>query len=101
MEYSDETLGVKLALPDELTVREQLQVDERVFLAAADGVDIYSRYWLGILPLIEDWECERIADPEVVDMDTETDPKVARIVRWVANTAAGHMAGLDDVPKNS
>jgi hypothetical protein len=99
MEYSDETLGVKLTLPDEFTVIERLDFDERVLLAAADGLNVYSRNWIGALPLLQEWECDLIPDPEALDMATETDPRVARLVRWVANTVAGHMIGLDDVPK--
>lgn len=99
MVYESEELGIKFSLPDELTVREQLKYNERVLLA--EDKDLYSRFWWGILPLLQEWECALIPEPGEIDLDTETDPRIARIVTFVGNAAAGHMTNLEDVPKNS
>lgn len=99
MKYENETLGVSFELPDDMTVREQLAFRERVFLAPGD-TDTYSRYWAGVLPLLSNWECEAMPDPEALDLDTETRVKVANIVNWVANTAAGHFTELDEPDPN-
>lgn len=96
--YENAELGVSFSLPDKITVRGQLQFRERVF--SSDG-DMYSRYWEGIAPLLKDWECDLIEDPEAVDLDTETSVQIANIVHWVSNQAALHMTQMDDVPKNS
>jgi hypothetical protein len=99
-EYANEMLGLTFTLPEQLTVREQLTFRERLFLSA-DDTDMYSRYWDAALPLVEDWQCEIVPDPQAVDLDAETDRRVADIVNWFANTVAGHMNEMDDVPKNS
>lgn len=96
--YENAELGVKFALPDKLTVREQLTFRERVFLLGEQ--DTYSRYWGGIIPLLEDWQCELIPEPEEIDLDTETNVKIANIINWVANTAAGHFTSLDESDPN-
>ena len=98
--YENEVLGLSFTLPESLTVRQQLAFRERLFTSIGE-LDMYSRYWEAARPLIEDWDCELVPDPTAVDLDTETDGRIADIVNWVANMVAGHMNALDDVPKNS
>jgi hypothetical protein len=97
MDYESESLGVSFSLPDRLTVREQLAYRERAFMT---GDSVFERIWLGAVPLIKNWKCDHIPDPAAVDLATETSAKVARVVAYVANVAAEHVASLDDVPKN-
>jgi hypothetical protein len=98
MKHENEELGVSFELPDSVTVREQLGFRERVFIIGEQ--DTYSRYWAGVIPLLDNWQCELIPDPEAVDLDTETDVQIANIINWVANTAAGHFASLEEPDPN-
>jgi hypothetical protein len=97
--FESEQYGVSFSLPAEMTVREQLGFRSRIFLNELD--DFYSKYWLGALPLLEDWKCDVIPDPNEVDLDKETDKRITNIVNWVCNTVAGHVEGIEDVPPNS
>lgn len=97
--YESENLGVSFSLPERLTVREHMQFRARLVDALAE--DAYTRYWLAVLPLVEDWQCEVIPDPAALDLDAFISWKVADVMQYVANTAAAHMLSLDDVPKNA
>lgn len=99
-EYENERFGLSFTLPTSLTAREHLRFRERLFVTMGDE-DTYSRYWQAALPLIEDWECELVPDPEAVDLDTETRREAADLIFYVSTTVAGHMHTMDDVPKNS
>jgi hypothetical protein len=99
MKYEDEDLGVKFSLPDKFTVRDQLKYNESILMN--QDIDIYSRAIGAIQPFVEDWECELVPDIAAVDLDEETDPRIARIISYVGLEALGHMAGLEDVSKNS
>ncbi len=99
-EYNNEDLGLSFGLPVDMTVRERLQYRERLFLTI-DTADMYSRYWDAVQPLLADWTCEIMPDPAAVDLDVETDPRMVEIVVFVANTVAGHMHDVEEVPKNS
>lgn len=98
MKYENDELGVSFSIPDAVSVRRQLEFRESVFVA--DG-SIYARYWAGARDVIDDWQCEVIPDIADFDMDAATSKLEANIVNWVANTVAGHMDSLEDVPKNS
>ena len=98
-EYENKQLGVCFSLPDKLTVREQLAYREQVLLNIDDNA--YIRNWIAGIPLLKEWQCEAIPEPEAFDFDSETDMRKADIVNFVANTVAGHMLTLEDVPKNS
>jgi hypothetical protein len=97
MNYENEALGVSFSLPDELTIRQQLELRTRVFQDESD--DAYSRWWAGILPLIEDWQCEDIPDPAALDLDAPGTWQEGHIVQWVSNMAAGYVTDLGTVPK--
>lgn len=94
--FENEALGVSFSLPDKLTVRQQLAFRQR--LAASDG-DLYSRYFMASVPLIEDWQCELVPVVADVDLDTETRTSVADIVQWMANEVAIYFTDLGTVPK--
>ena len=96
-EYENEGLGVKFALPDTLTVRQQLLWRGGIALS---GGSVFIRGWEGAKHLVEDWECEMIPDPLAFNLDDETDPAYADIVQYVANATYGHINDLEAVPKN-
>jgi hypothetical protein len=95
--YTNEKLGVSFSLPDKLTIRQQLDWRGRVFESAGTT---FLRHWLAVLPLIEDWDYEPHPKLEDIDLDKITDKAMADVIFWASNEAAGHMAGLDDIPKN-
>jgi hypothetical protein len=97
MEYKNEQLGCSFSLPDELTIRQQLLLRTRVFRDESE--DAYSQWWAGILPLIEDWQCEEIPDPVAFDLDDSGTWQQGNIVQWVSNMAAGYVIELGEVPK--
>lgn len=96
--YENAELGVSFTLPDELTIRQQLEWRGR--LIEEEGTS-FIRHWEAIRPMIQDWECEEIPDLEKLDIDKATGKKAADIVFWASNEAAGHMLELDEVPKNT
>ena len=95
--YENEKLGVSFTLPDKLTVRQQLDWRGRVF--ETEGTT-FLRHWQAVKPLIEDWAYEPDPVLEDIDIDTATDKALADVIFWASNEAAGHMAGLDAIPKN-
>ena len=99
MRYESEALGVSFELPDTLTVREQLLFRSRI--AERPREEHFTRYWYAAQSLIQEWQCDDIPDPAELDMDApDGDGRLSNIVMWVANTAAGHLAGIDIPPKN-
>lgn len=94
---SNDGLGLSFEVPDRFTVREQLEFRGRI--AGTAGEIALIRYWQAALSIITDWQCELVPDPAALDMDTETDVRIADIVQWTANAVAGHMAGIDTPPK--
>ena len=95
--YENEKLGVSFTLPDKLTVRQQLDWRGRVFETVGTT---FLRHWQAVKPLIEDWAYEPDSVLEDIDIDTATDKALADVIFWASNEAAGHMAGLDAIPKN-
>lgn len=98
-EFVNEKLGARFSVPDRLTVREQL----RYFSVreVADMGDVYEANWRACLPLVQGWQCAALPDPQALDLETSDDPQAARVMMWVANTVAGHVRRLGEVPKAS
>ena len=98
-EYRNDKLGVRFEVADTITVRKQLAYrSARQFLSVEDT---YAAHWRAALLLIEGWQCETVPDPKALDLDAVTDPQMTYIVLWAAGEVAGHVAGLDSVPKAS
>lgn len=97
-EFESEALGVKFSLPDAIPVSKQLLFRGGVW--GRRGNDNFIRFWEGAKELVQDWECELIADPLALDLDAETDPRIADIVQYVGVQTAGHITDLGAVPKN-
>jgi len=95
--YTNEKFGVSFTLPDKMTVRKQLDWRGRVI--ESDGTT-FIRHWQAIRPLIEDWDYEPFPKLADIDLDELTDKKLADVIFWASNEGAGHMSGLDDIPKN-
>ena len=96
-EYNDDELGVRLTIPDEIPVRQQLRY--RSASAFYHRADAYERFWEGAKELIDEWECEALPDKSV-SLDEVTDPAVTDIIFWACNAVSGHLNRLGDVPKN-
>lgn len=110
-EFINKELDVRFTVPDELTVRQQLQFKARVYRGAQVSDDMYIRYWEGAVGLIQDWsgaekngkgykESKTLPDPFEVDLDKETSHRVGDVLFWVGTTIAGHMYNLDNIEKN-
>ena len=114
MEVKVKELGLKFSVPDRPTVRQQLNYNGHIF--ANRLTDVFWRNWQAATALIEDWDCKAIPDFKLVyDMrmaedeaeqgavylDEATDPTITNILIRVGNEVAVHVAGLEDMPKNS
>lgn len=97
-EYKNDKLGVSFSVPESVPVRQQLRFKSAI--AASDKLDTYEQFWKGALVVIQDWKCEALPDPAVLDMDKDTRKITADVVAWVGNQVAAHMFSLEDVPKN-
>lgn len=97
MEHTNEALSVSFTLPDKFTVRMQLSYYSNL----ARGSELFERYWLGALAVLENWKCERIPDPLALNLDEVTDPKITDVILWVGLEVKRRMDTLEDVPKNS
>lgn len=97
-DFESEALGVKFSIPDAIPVRHQLLFRGGVW--GRKGSDNFIRFWEGAKELVQNWECELIPDPQALDMDQETNPRIADIVQYVGITTAGHITDLGAVPKN-
>ncbi len=112
MEFHNEELGVKFAVPDRPTVFQQMAYQAAYFTLRLDNM--YWRSWVSALGLISDWKCEAIPDPalvfeskvapdESVDgvyLDEVTDPTITGILIYVGNSVMIHITNLEDIPKN-
>lgn len=98
MEFKSEAFGVSFTLPSPITVRLQLNYTSVAILAR--GKELFEQYWLAALSVIRDWHCELIPDPQKLDLEQETNPRIAEIVVWVGMEVKKHMDRLEDVPKN-
>lgn len=96
--YTNENIGVSFSLPETMSTRDGL--DLRARLVEASDENAYIRWWLAVLPLLEDWQCDDLPDPAAFDLDAPATWRIMDIVQWVGNTTAGHMAELENVPKN-
>jgi hypothetical protein len=70
-------------------------------VSAATGPTLYTRFWEGIKPMIDEWNCPAIPDYRTFSLDDSEDFEAAAVVIWAADMVAGHMIGLETVPKNS
>lgn len=99
-EYTIESVGLRLTVPDRLTVRQQLEY--KGLIAFADRAEAYPRFWDGARRLIDKWECEKMPEKDV-DIDEVDDPEIADIIFMACNIVNGHLNRLENeaVPKNS
>ena len=99
--YENEALGASFTLPKQFTVRQNLTY--KGIVGRAKGDDYFIEYWRAGQKLLEDWQSELIPDFAAVDIETETDPRIADTIFWAANTIARHMMTLTSggVEKNS
>lgn len=98
MNFDNDKLGVHFTLPDKVTVRDQLAYFSNAGLA--HGKQLFERFWLGAVSIIQNWKCDLIPDIEKFDLDAATDPNITNIVIWVGMRVKEHMDSLDDIPKN-
>ena len=101
MKFENAEQTASFELPDKLTVRQQLGYRTRLYGGIRnDDYDTYVSMWTAVIPLFEKWECEFIPDPKALNLDTETDPRIADVVFWAGNRAAAHIQSAGQVQKN-
>ena len=98
--FENAELEVAFSLPDNPTVRQQMRWKAQVAFAE-DAAEVYEVMWERCFNLVEDWESDLIPEPGEVDLDTETDTRVAEAVMWVAGQIWAHMNGLDEIEKKA
>lgn len=98
MKYENEKLGCSFVVPDRPTVRQQLAYWSAMRAGEVDEPQTVLS-WGAAVPLLEDWTCAAIPDPQT-SLDEMSNPSQALIVVWVGNTVFAHFQGLADVPKN-
>lgn len=100
MEFTRVEPDCTFALPDKITVRQQL-----AYISASSSVDqsqFLEKTWEGAKAMIipQSWRCEIMPDMGA-DLDTLTDPKIADVILWVGMQVREHINSLESVPKNS
>ena len=93
-----ETIKATFTLPDTLTVRQQLKFAAEIGKHAQEGYLI--AYWEMGKTVLTNWQCDLIPDPSAVDIDTETDPRITKIIIKAANEVAKWYLDLGNVEKN-
>lgn len=97
MEYKNEKLGVRLVVPDKITVRQQLAyISESI---ATDDSDKAEASWRAACGLITEWECPGFM--LTTSLDEVTDPLVTEAIVWAFTTVRNHVSNLENLPKNS
>ena len=99
MEFTKEKPDCTFALPDKITVRQQL-----AYFSASSSVDqaqFLERSWEGAKAIIipQSWKCAIMPDINA-DLDDLTDPAVADVILWAGMRVREHMNGLEALPKN-
>ena len=99
MEFTKEKPDCTFALPDKITVRQQL-----AYFSASSSVDqaqFLERSWEGAKAIIipQSWKCAIMPDMNA-NLDDLTDPAVADVILWAGMRVREHMNGLEALPKN-
>lgn len=94
---TNEILEATFSLPDTLTVRQHLAFQSAV---GGERGNYLAGYWEAGKQYISDWQSDTVADPLAINLDTETNPAVARLILWCANEIAAWYYGLTNIEKN-
>lgn len=99
MKFQKDDGSVSFSIPDKITIRNQLKFKTHVFSnnERLEDDELFILYWEAGLPMIEEWECELIPKPAILDFDKEDDNRIADIVFWVGNKIAAEV--LVTIPK--
>lgn len=100
MEFVRENPECKFAVPDKVTVRQQL-----AYYSAASSVDqsmFLERSWEGAKTIIipQSWKCDVMPDLNA-SLDDMTDPQATEIILWAGIRVRDHINGLEVIAKNS
>lgn len=98
-EFKNEEVGIRFTIPERPTVKQQL-----IYTGACTSLmeeEWFIKRWNGAKSLIVDWECDALSDYKSIDLEKETNPKIAEIISWVSLQTMIFMSQLEDVPKNS
>lgn len=96
-EFDHSELGFKYSIPDKITVRQQLEYASIAGWQQAE--DKIFKLWDAAKRLITTWESDLVPDVKKLDVDTETNPKVAAMITVVATDVWSHMLSLDRTEK--
>lgn len=99
MEFHNEKPKCTFAVPDKITVRQQL-----AYYSAAASVEkslFLEHSWEAAKQLIipQSWKCEIM--PELnASLDDLTSPQVADVILWAGMKIREHLSEYESVPKN-
>lgn len=96
MEFSRQNPSARFSVPDRITVRQQLTYYSEARVALRP---LFERLWAGALPLITNWECEVMPDPQT-DLDSISATTVTQVIVWAGLEVKGYLDSLDEMPKN-
>ena len=90
-ELKNETLGVRLTVPDKIDVRHQLAF---YGCLRTDPAEMFEASWEAAKTMILEWECADFPDRNE-NLGEIVDPKVARIVIWVGGEVSRYISRLE------
>lgn len=98
MEFRNEKPECEFAVPDKVTVRQQL-----AYISASSTADperFLEKSWEAAKQIIvpQSWKCPVMELG--TDIDSATDPQVTDVILWAGMKVREHMNGLEAVPKN-
>jgi len=97
MELKNESLEVRLVVPDRPTVREILRYDSQVDFGY--GRQMYERLWEAAKTIISEYKCPHVALD--IDIESAATDQVAKVIHWVALAVFSYRQQLDELEKNS
>lgn len=98
MEKTNETLGIKIVMPDEPSVRQVLMYRTRIS-ENSDKELMIERMWIAAPALVSEFECDDIELGS--DIDSMSGIRSADVVTWVASVVFEYYTSLGELPKNS
>lgn len=91
-------VDARFDLPDTLTVRQQLDISNKMAFGRNDNPMVM--WWEIAKSLMTNWQSEIMPDPLVVDIDTETNREITAIILWCSSATVKWYNELGQLEKN-
>jgi len=99
IEFREDSLGVSFKVPETMSVREQLRYIRAVTAVNKDDNEDYIRFWEGMKPFIEDWECEVMPDYKK-SIDEMYSLDQVNVIIWSGTIFRLHVNKIGNAEKN-